>query len=185
MSNLSMPAVNRVQSKKQALPGVMRIVPEGTRGAWYVPTTLRHLPTLTILLKQRPGDNPFQCAQGFNCPPPSVSLDNFSPITDRYFDIGAGGPTPFTFTATSNTSWLKLSVAKGNISPKAPEQRVFVSIPDWSKLKDGSNSAQVTFKATAAGQADLSLTVTVFAQKNSVLGGFKGLSKKTTTRLLC
>jgi len=151
----TMPAVTRVQSKKQVLAGVMRIVPEGTRGAW-------------------PGDNPFQCAQGFNCPPPSVSLDNFSPITDRYFDIGAGGPAPFTFTAASNASWLQLSVTKGNISPKAPEQRVFVSVPDWSKLKDGSNTAQVTFKATTAGQADMSLTVTVLAQKNSAPGGFKG-----------
>ena len=32
-----MPPVTRVQSKKQALAGVMRIVPEGTLGAWYVP----------------------------------------------------------------------------------------------------------------------------------------------------
>lgn len=42
----SMPAINRVQSKKQALAGVMRIVPEGTRGAWYVlaihPFSLSH-----------------------------------------------------------------------------------------------------------------------------------------------
>lgn len=30
----SMPPVTRVQSKKQALPGVMRIVPEGSLGAW-------------------------------------------------------------------------------------------------------------------------------------------------------
>ncbi|KAG6914405.1 hypothetical protein DXG01_000549, partial [Tephrocybe rancida] len=33
MTNL-MPAVNRVQSEKQALAGVMRIIPEGTNGAW-------------------------------------------------------------------------------------------------------------------------------------------------------
>lgn len=151
----SMPAVNRVQSRKQALAGVMRIVPEGTRGAW-------------------PGDNPFQCAQGYNCPPPSISLDNFSPITNAYFDIGAGGPTSFTFTATSNASWVKLSDTKGSISSKSPEQRVYVSVADWSQLKDGANSAQVTFKATAKGQPSMSVNAVVNAQKNSVSGGFKG-----------
>lgn len=30
----SMPMISRVQPKKQALAGVMRIVPEGTPGAW-------------------------------------------------------------------------------------------------------------------------------------------------------
>jgi len=30
----SMSAVNRVQKRKQALAGFMRIAPEGTRGAW-------------------------------------------------------------------------------------------------------------------------------------------------------
>ena len=29
-----MPFVTKIQGKKQALPGPMRIVPEGTRGAW-------------------------------------------------------------------------------------------------------------------------------------------------------
>jgi len=32
----SMPPVSRVQSRKQALPGPMRITIEGSRGAWYV-----------------------------------------------------------------------------------------------------------------------------------------------------
>ncbi|KXN92532.1 hypothetical protein AN958_05387 [Leucoagaricus sp. SymC.cos] len=156
----SMPAVNRVQSRKQALAGVMRVVPEGTRGAW-------------------PGDNPFQCAQGYNCPPPSVSLDNFSPITNRYLDIAAGGPQPFTFTAVSNAPWVNLSISRGSISPKSPEQRVYVSVADWNQLKDGANSAQVTFTATASGQPSMSVAVTVNAQKNSVLSGFNGFVEGT------
>lgn len=32
----SMPPITRIQARKQALPGVMRVVPEGTYGAWYV-----------------------------------------------------------------------------------------------------------------------------------------------------
>lgn len=102
-------------------------------------------------------------------------MDNFSPITNRYFDIGAGGPTPFTFVVTSNASWVKLSTTKGNISPKTPEQRVYISVGDWNQLKDGTNTAQLTFKAMASGQPDLSVTAFVNAQKNAVASGFKGM----------
>ncbi|KAF8064309.1 hypothetical protein FPV67DRAFT_1672029 [Lyophyllum atratum] len=151
----TMPAVNRVQSRKQALAGVMRIVPEGTLGAW-------------------PGDNPNQCAQGYGCPAPSLSLDPFTPFGNRYIDVGAGGPAPFTFTAAADQSWLALSPAKGSISPSAPEQRVFASVKDWSQLKDGANTATITFTATAAGQPSLKVTVGFTANKLTVPSGFKG-----------
>ncbi|TFK36601.1 hypothetical protein BDQ12DRAFT_667737 [Crucibulum laeve] len=151
----TMPSITRVQKNKINIAGVMRIVPEGTLGAW-------------------PGDNPNQCAQGYSCPPPSISMDSFSSPSNRYIDVGAGGPIPFTFTATSNASWLTLSPSKGSISPSSPEQRVFASIADWSKLSAGSNSAIITFKATATGQPDLSVTVMFNAQKNTVSSGFKG-----------
>ncbi|KAF9481597.1 hypothetical protein BDN70DRAFT_517933 [Pholiota conissans] len=156
----SMPLISRVQTKKQALAGVMRIAPEGTLGAW-------------------PGDNPNQCAQGYGCPPPSITLDNFSPISNRYIDVGSGGPAPFTFTATSNVSWLTLSPAKGSISPTAPEQRVFASVTDWSKLSAGVNSAQITFTATSSGQPPLSVPVMFYATKNSPSSGFKGFVEGT------
>ncbi|KAF4611503.1 hypothetical protein D9613_003870 [Agrocybe pediades] len=156
----SMPMISRVQTKKNALAGVMRIAPEGTLGAW-------------------PGDNPNQCAQGYGCPPPTVTLDNFSPIADRFIDVGAGGPTPFTFTVKSNSAWVKLSATQGSISPSNPEQRIFVSVPDWSKLKAGSNSAQITFTATAEGQPSLSVPVTFAATKNTPASGFKGFVEGT------
>jgi hypothetical protein len=156
----SMPLVSRVQSKKQVLAGVMRIVPEGTLGAW-------------------PGDNSNQCAQGYSCGPPTVTLDNFSPISNRYFDVGAGGPAPFTFTATSNVPWLTLTPAKGSISPDAPEQRVFASVNDWSKLSAGANNAQITFVATAKGQPSLSVSAVFVATKNTPASGFKGFVEGT------
>ncbi|KAF5375395.1 hypothetical protein D9615_007918 [Tricholomella constricta] len=151
----TMPAVNRVQARKQALAGVMRIVPEGTLGAW-------------------PGDNSNQCAQGYNCPPPSLSLDPFSPFGNRYIDVGAGGPVPFTFTATSSEPWLVLSPAQGSISPKSPEQRVFASVRDWSQLSDGANMATITFTATAAKQPPLRVNVVFTATKHNLPGDFKG-----------
>ncbi|KAF8889126.1 hypothetical protein BD779DRAFT_1672064 [Infundibulicybe gibba] len=150
----TMPMVTRVQSKKQALAGVMRIAPEGTLGAW-------------------PGDNPNQCSQGYNCPPPSLSLDNFAPFGNRFVDVGAGGPVPFTFTASSNASWVKLSVTHGSISPTAPEQRVFVSA-DWNQLPAGVSNAVITFTATASKQPSLAVPVMFSATKSSVPSGFKG-----------
>lgn len=131
---------------------------------------------LLILIFHRPGDNPNQCAQGYSCPPPSITLDNFSPISNRYIDVGAGGPAPFTFTTSSNVSWLTLTPAKGSISPNAPEQRVFISVPDWSKLSAGLNSAQITFTATSSGQPALAVPVMFYATKNAPASGFKGES---------
>ncbi|KAF8154169.1 hypothetical protein B0H34DRAFT_720746 [Crassisporium funariophilum] len=156
----TMPAISRVQSRKQALAGAMRIIPEGTLGAW-------------------PGDNPNQCAQGYSCPPPTITLDNFSPIKDRYIDVSAGGPSSFTFTASSNVPWLKLSTTKGSITATAPEQRVFASIPDWTQLKAGANNAIITFTATASGQPPLSVPVTLVATKNALASGFKGFVEGT------
>ncbi|RDB17758.1 hypothetical protein Hypma_001072 [Hypsizygus marmoreus] len=151
----TMPAINRVQARKQALAGIMRIVPEGTLGAW-------------------PGDNSNQCAQGYNCPPPSISLDPFSPFGNRYIDVGAGGPVPFTFKATSNESWVSLSPAQGSISPKSPEQRVFVTVKDWSRLTAGTHTATVTFTATAAKQPPLAVQVVFTATKTTLPGSFRG-----------
>ncbi|KAJ7488053.1 hypothetical protein FB451DRAFT_1126447 [Mycena latifolia] len=151
----SMPPVSRVQKNKQALPGVMRISPEGSLAAW-------------------PGDNQFQCANGFNCPPPTIFIDQFDPIPNRFIDVGAGGPTPFTFTATSNASWLTVSPAHGSISPANTEQRVFASV-DWSQLGEGLNDATITFTAVS-GTPPTSLVVPAFivVNKTSVPAGFKG-----------
>ncbi|THH28766.1 hypothetical protein EUX98_g5425 [Antrodiella citrinella] len=149
----TMPLISRVQPKKQALPGVMRIAPEGTPAAW-------------------PGDNFFQCAAGDNCPPPTMSLDNFTPFGNRFVDVGAGGPLAFTYTISSNVSWLKSSVTKGSISPSNPEERVFFTV-DWSQVS-GAQLAQVSFNATAKGQPELVQTLGFTANNTVVASGFKG-----------
>lgn len=105
-----------------------------------------------------------------------MTLDNFSPIQDRYIDVGAGGPTPFTFTVLSNVTWLKVSTPRGSISPNAPEHRVFVSVPNWNQLDEGENHAVVSFTATAsAGQPALVVPVFFIATKNTPSSGFKGM----------
>ncbi|KAJ6563652.1 hypothetical protein DFH09DRAFT_478550 [Mycena vulgaris] len=156
----SMPPISRVQKNKQALPGVMRISPEGSLASW-------------------PGDNQFQCAQMFSCPPPTLFIDQFDPIPNRFIDIGAGGPTPFTFTASVNVSWLTLSPSHGSVSPKNKEQRVVASV-DWSELTDGLNAAEITFTALS-GNSPVNETYStsiystfIVANKTSVPSTFKG-----------
>ena len=121
----------------------------------------------------RPGDNPYQCGQGYNCPPPTLTLDPYTPFGNRFVDVGAGGPAPFTFTVSTNATWLKSSITKGSINPNNPEQRVFFSVPDWSKVS-GTQTAVITFTATASGQPKLVTTVMFYATHTSVASGFKG-----------
>ena len=152
----SMPPVTRVQAKKQVLAGPMRIIPEGTAGAW-------------------PGDNQNQCSQGYNCGNPSLAIDPFVPFGNRFVDVSAGGPTPFSWTAKSNSAWVKLSSAGGDISPSNPEQRVFLSI-DWSQVT-GSQSAVITFTAKAQGQPTLNVPVTLAASNRAPPSDFHGTSR--------
>ncbi|OBZ74779.1 hypothetical protein A0H81_05486 [Grifola frondosa] len=150
----TMPFITMVQPKKQALPGAMRIAIEGS------------------LALGSPGDNMYDCEQGYSCPNPSVSIDPFVPAGNRFFDVGAGGPTPFTFTATSNASWLKLSPAKGSISPSSLEQRVFASV-DWSQVT-GVESAVLTFAANVQDQPPMSQDINFVANHTLIPSGFKG-----------
>ncbi|KAF7349457.1 GH115-C domain-containing protein [Mycena sanguinolenta] len=155
----SMPPITRVQKNKEALPGPMRISPEGSLASW-------------------PGDNMFQCAAMFNCPPPTINMDQFDPIPNRFIDIGAGGPAPFTFTAVSNSSWLMVSPSHGSISPSNTEERVFVSV-DWDQLPEGISSANITFTAvtpvnTHTVPVTLEYPAFIVANKTSVPAGFKG-----------
>lgn len=150
-----MPFVTKVQAKKQALPGPMRIVPEGSLGAW-------------------PGDNINDCAAGYSCGSPTLTLDPFVTFGNRFVDVSAGGPAPFTFTVTANVSWLQISPSSGSISPSNPETRVFLSV-DWSKVS-GAEYANVNFVANATGQPVLAQNVFFVANKTIVPNGFKGTS---------
>ncbi len=102
-----------------------------------------------------------------------MSLDSFVPFGNRYIDVSAGGPAPFTYAVTSNVSWLQFSQTKGSISPDAPEQRVFVSA-DWSKIT-GAETATITFTAAATNQPALLQTVIFTANHTVVPSGFKGM----------
>ncbi|CDO68743.1 Glycoside Hydrolase Family 115 protein [Trametes cinnabarina] len=162
-----MPFVTKVNTKKQARHGPMRIIPEGTAGAW-------------------PGDNQFNCAAGYGCPDPVLTMDPFLPEGNRFVDVALGGPNGFTFTATSNVTWLKITPAKGSVSSGNPEQRVFLNV-DWEKVT-GVEAALIVFNSSAATQPQEwrsklpstypspteAVTVTVIANHTVAPVGFKG-----------
>nr|GAT50790.1 predicted protein [Mycena chlorophos] len=127
----SMPLISRVQTKKQSLPGVMRLSPEGTMGTW-------------------PGDNMFQCPQMYSCGPPTLVLDPYDTFGNRFVDVGAGGPVNFTFTAETNASWLIVNPTKGSVAAADPEVRVWFSV-DWDEVPEGLSYANVTFHPFGPG----------------------------------
>jgi hypothetical protein len=149
-----MPMISRVQARKQALPGPMRISPEGTPGAW-------------------PGDNPNQCANGYNCGNAMITLDSFNTFGSRYIDVGAAGPNPFTFTVKSNVNWLSITPDHGSVSPSEPEQRILFSVKDWNSIH-GNASAQIVFTATVEGQRSAQVSATLIAVHNAVPDTFSG-----------
>ncbi|TFY76148.1 hypothetical protein EWM64_g7865 [Hericium alpestre] len=149
----TMPPVSKVSTRKPNIAGVMRITPEGTMATW-------------------PGDNPYQCANGYSCPPPAMSLDFYAPAGNRFVDLSSGGLIPFDFTATPNASWLKVTPTHGLLSPQNPEQRVQITV-DWSQVSDVS-SAVILLNATAKGQPPFSMPLTFTANHTKVPSGFKG-----------
>ncbi|KAK0445622.1 uncharacterized protein EV420DRAFT_1717306 [Desarmillaria tabescens] len=143
----SMPPITRVPPKKQALAGELGLV-----------------------------ITPNQCAQGYNCPPPTIVLDSFDTFQNRFIDVGAGGPVPFTFSIITNASWVVLNATHGEVSPEDPEQRVYISVSDWNTLDAGDSYANITFTAHAEGQPDLSVPVFFVAHNTmpSLASDFSG-----------
>jgi hypothetical protein len=120
----------------------------------------------------RPGDNQFQCAAGDSCGNPTITLDPFVTFGNIYVDVSAGGPSPFTFTATSNVSWLHISPNSGSLSTSNSESRLFLSV-DWSKVS-GVEAATINFIANATGQPVSIVPAQFIANHTVVPSGFKG-----------
>ncbi|KAH7911275.1 glycoside hydrolase family 115 protein [Hygrophoropsis aurantiaca] len=123
---------------------------------------------------------------GYSCPNPIMTLDPYVPFQNRYVDVGAGGPIQFGFTVTSNASWLSIATTQGSassfvsgaISLGAPEQRVFVSVSDWSQV-EGVQTVVVNFNATTSaysaakvGEEMLSVLVTFVVNHTVLAEGF-------------
>lgn len=102
-------------------------------------------------------------------------MDSFSVLPNRYIDIGAGGPAPFSFKVSSNASWVDISPSSGNVSPQSPEKRIFLSVKDWSSLSNGVNTAAVKVTATSNNQPSMSVTINFSATKAGSVGDFHGI----------
>ncbi|KAI0031785.1 hypothetical protein K488DRAFT_78865 [Vararia minispora EC-137] len=128
MQNI-MPPLSRVSNRKPNIAGPMRIALENSNGSW-------------------PGDNQWDCPNGYGCPTPVMTLDFYAPFGNRYVDIGLGGPAGFTYSSTSNASWLSFSAPSGSLNASMPETRVLVHV-NWDQVQ-GAQTALVKFEATDA-----------------------------------
>ncbi|SJX66434.1 uncharacterized protein SRS1_16757 [Sporisorium reilianum f. sp. reilianum] len=74
-----------------ALGSNLRVGVDGSMGAW-------------------PGDNQYNCADGYNCPDPSLrALSRYDANQQRSVWVSAGDSNAFAFSATTNVSWLHVS----------------------------------------------------------------------------
>ncbi|EST07409.1 hypothetical protein PSEUBRA_003235 [Kalmanozyma brasiliensis GHG001] len=85
-----------------AMAGNIRVSVDGSMGAW-------------------PGDNQYNCADGYNCPDPSLRpLGRYDGDQKRRVWVSAGDDGAFAFSATTNVSWLsvthRLATSSGNSS---------------------------------------------------------------------
>ncbi|KAJ3120421.1 hypothetical protein HK098_004595 [Nowakowskiella sp. JEL0407] len=148
----SLPAVNRVQQTEMGLPGPLGIGIEGSQGAW-------------------PGDNRFQCSQGYNCPPPTLpKLERYG-VQTKWIDVFNRGTSDITFTATPSASWLKVSPASGTLMKGKQEQRLTVSV-SWAEIPAGTTSGTIVVNSTAA--LTTAVTITVPINNQAAPSGFTG-----------
>lgn len=94
-----------------------------------------------------PGDNQKNCAQGYNCGEPTLlTMDRYG--RPRWVDVGSGGPSNVSWTATPNSDWLKVSTASGTLTPDGKaDARVWLSV-DWDAVPDGTDNGTVHFVAS-------------------------------------
>lgn len=73
-----------------ALGSNLRVSVDGSMGAW-------------------PGDNQYNCKDGYNCPDPNLRvLGKYDGDQSRRVSVGAGDSNPFSFSATTNVTWLSV-----------------------------------------------------------------------------
>ena len=102
----------------------------------------------------------------------SVAMPKFTSYADetRYFEVTSTGNTAFTYTATANQPWIKLSKTSGTVTSNDNEKldTVYVSI-DWSAIPAGSSNptGAITVSATIGGTVN-TVTVNVTTDNSSV-----------------
>jgi hypothetical protein len=151
----TLPGTSRVQQDywPRWSNGPMRITIPGLRGAW-------------------PGDNVNNCALGYNCPGPTLSgLSRYS-VTPAWVDVGSGAWEDFEWTATPNTTWVKLSSNGGKLCADGTKDTRVEIMVDWDKIPanvTGSMQyASVMFASLQDGKPRSIVNVTVVADPQMV-----------------
>lgn len=108
----------------------MRLTVENSKGAW-------------------PGDNRFNCAQGYNCGNPTLMKMDPYGASERWVEVASGGPSGVKWTAHANETWVQVSPSGGWIEGDgSTDTRCNISI-DWSFVPEGfDGAAQISFNAS-------------------------------------
>lgn len=146
----TLPPISFVQQSQDTYPGswiYTRYTVENSAGAF-------------------PGDNQYNCAQGYSCPDPTMlPMDPYGAST-RWVEVSSGGPMDVTWTAQPNASWLTVSQSSGTIKADgSTDTKVYISV-NWSKVPQPANSSASyqtvsTVNFTASDGATMIATVPV------------------------
>lgn len=130
-----------------ALLSPMRITIQGSKGA-------------------NPGDNQYNCPDGYNCPPLTLpSLSRYSAQPSRWVDVSSGSWVDFAYNVTANVSWISLTPSNGWVAANgSADCRVEVSV-NWDAVPANATSsmlyAGITFTPTPTEFSNSSTTVLI------------------------
>ncbi|KAJ1554949.1 hypothetical protein HK096_011311 [Nowakowskiella sp. JEL0078] len=152
----SLPALNLVQTSEMGLPGPLGLAIQGSQGAW-------------------PGDNKFQCSQGYNCPPPTLQTFETFGVKSRWIDVFNRGPKSIPFKATPSHNWIKISPSQGTFKDNSQETRLTITI-DWNSVPANTTSGTILISSTAALTTNVTVTVPVISRTKppSFIGHLEG-----------
>jgi hypothetical protein len=107
----------------------LRITVENSKGAW-------------------PGDNRFNCVQGYNCGDPVLPrMDPYG--QSRWVMVASGGPSGVNWSATANVSWVRVDPAEGWVEGDGSTDTTCNITIDWSAVPDDfDGAASISFNAS-------------------------------------
>lgn len=153
----SLPPVSYVSAKRPTFAKGQivhtRITVEGSKGAW-------------------PGDNQFNCPDGYDCPDPTVPpMDRHG--QRRWVDVSSGGPTDVDWWVIK-PDWLRLSKDHGSLKGDGTaDERVYIDI-DWDALEASWTESEHVLTGHMVVEASDGTKVSVFVPARRVVGPAQG-----------
>lgn len=176
---MSQPHINQFywqQNMRNVMPGVMTLAYDSwpKTGDGMSPGALLEAGRITIQGSSGawPGDSTGQCAQGYNCPPPTLQTITRYTEQSRYFQVGSGSCTDFDYWTTTNVTWLDLTPGSGHIAADGSSDATVYASVDWDKV-DAAQNGSVLYAAiqvynTPSEYSNASTTILVSVDPTTV-----------------